>query len=65
MVKGLIKKWKMILGHLFFSGGINSTKLKDLYVTAIRTVHESGFHVVFTVLNLPPYILCAMMAFRK
>ena len=38
MVKGLIKKWKMILGNLFFSGGINSTKLKDLYETAIKTL---------------------------
>ena len=49
MVKGLIKNWKMVLGYFFYSGGINTSKLKELYEAGIKKVQEMGMKVVFTV----------------
>ena len=48
MVKGLTKNWK-ILGYFFYSGGINTSKLKELCESAIRKVQEMGMKVTFTV----------------
>ena len=31
MIKGLIKKWKMVLGYFFYSGGINTCRMRELY----------------------------------
>ena len=49
MVKGLIKNWKMVLGYFFYSGGINTSKLKELYEAGIKKVQEMGMKIVFTV----------------
>ena len=49
MIKRLVKKWKVILGYLFYSGGINTCKLKELYEMLIKKVKETGFKVLFTV----------------
>ena len=49
MVKGLTKNWKMVLGYFFYSGGINTSKLKELCESAIRKVQEMGMKVTFTV----------------
>lgn len=49
MVKGLVKNWKLFLRHFFYSGGINSTTLRELYESAIKIVQNTGFIVMFTV----------------
>ena len=49
MVKGLINKWKMVLGFFFYSGGINTCKIKELYDASIKKVQETGMKVMFTV----------------
>ena len=48
MIKGLVKKWKIILGYFFYSGGISTVKLKELYEMSIKKVKETGFNVVFS-----------------
>ena len=49
MVKGLIKKWKMVLGYFFYSGGIKTCQIKELYEGSIKKVQEMGMRVIFTV----------------
>ena len=51
MIKGLVKKWKMVLGFFFYSGGIDTSKLRELYDTAIKKVQDTGFKVMFTVFD--------------
>jgi len=29
MIKGLVKKWKIILGYFFYSGGIDTCKMRE------------------------------------
>ena len=49
IVKGLLTNWKMVLGYFFYSGGINTSKLKELYEAGIKKVQEMGMKIVFTV----------------
>lgn len=49
MVKGLIKNWKMVLGYFFYSGGITTSRLQELFEASISKVQETGMKVMFTV----------------
>ena len=49
MVKGLVKNWKMVLGYFFYSGGITTSKLQELFEASIKKVQEMGMKVIFTV----------------
>lgn len=49
MGKGLFKKWKMVLGYFFYSGGMKTYQIKGLYEVSIKKVQEMGMKVIFTV----------------
>ena len=49
LVKGLVKKWKMVLGYFVYSGGLDHGKLKMLYLEAIKKVQNVRFKVMSTV----------------
>ena len=44
-----MKKLKMVLGYFFYSGRIETCRIRELYETAIKKVNDTGFRVIFTV----------------
>lgn len=47
MVRGIGLKWKQVVGHFFYRGGVKTNILKSLLISAIQRVQETGFNVKF------------------
>lgn len=54
MVKGLISKWRKVLGHFQFNGSISSKTLMKMVEKAATKVQETGFIVNFLVCDQDP-----------
>lgn len=48
MVKGLTKKWKIVLGYFLNLGGMRTCQINEVYEVSIKKVEEMGMRVIFT-----------------
>lgn len=60
MVRGLVEKWKLVLGCFFHAGEVSTSNLKELYKESVRRVQSTGHRVIFTVCDQKEKAHCSL-----